>query len=44
MAKKSSEAGKGDANRVKDLAKYRENYEKIFCKKKIKYKSKQKDK
>ncbi len=34
--KKSSDAGKGDRNRVSDKKKYDENYEKIFGKKKRK--------
>ena len=34
--KKSSDAGKGDRNRVSDNQKYDENYEKIFGKKKRK--------
>ena len=34
--KKYSNAGKGDKNRVSNIRKYAENWEKIFCKKKSK--------
>jgi len=34
--KKYSEAGKGDKNRVSNISKYAENWEKIFGKKKPK--------
>jgi|TARA_B100001094_G_scaffold305392_1_gene335185 hypothetical protein len=37
---KYSNAGKGDKNRVSNINKYAENWEKIFGKKKVKEKSK----
>ena len=41
---KYSNAGKGDKNRVSDINKYAENWEKIFGKKKKKKKVKEKKK